>query len=141
MNLDKLNAIEDKLNAIEHEIMINEELICRDDVITLIARKHLSKEENFHSAITRLNRQVKALKPITIKAELAEILDKIFAEIDKKAFTEEIFDEDVFHSTYTESMTREEAECESVIETEIVKLSDVLEILDKYKGGNNEQKT
>ena len=30
-------------------------------------------------------------------------------------------------------MTREEAEDESVIETEIVKLSDVLEILEKYK--------
>lgn len=81
---DKLNAIEDKLNAIEHDIMMNEELINRDDVITLIARKHLSKEENFHSAITRLNRQVKALKPITIKAELTEILDKISAEIEER---------------------------------------------------------
>ena len=67
------------------------------------------------------------------KAELAEILDKISAEITEKAFTEEIFDEDVFRSTFTENMTREEAECESVIETEIVKLSDVLEILEKYK--------
>lgn len=58
------------------------------------------------------------------------LLDDVTAEITKKAFTEEIFDEDVFRSTYTESMTREEAECESVIETEIVKLSDVLEIID-----------
>lgn len=32
-------------------------------------------------------------------------------------------------------MTREEAECESVIETEIVKLSDVLEILDNIGKG------
>ena len=74
---------EDEVKAIEHEIMMNEELISRDEVITLIARKHLSKEENFHGAITRLNKQVKALKPITIKAELAEILDKISADIDK----------------------------------------------------------
>ena len=72
---------EDEVKAIDHEIMMSEELISRDEVITLIARKHLSKEENFHGAITRLNRQVKALKPITIKAELAEILDKISAEI------------------------------------------------------------
>ena len=63
----------------------------------------------------------------------SDVLDKISAEITEKAFTEEIFDEDVFHSTFTENMTREEAECESVIETEIVKLSDVLEILEKYK--------
>lgn len=74
---------EDEVKAIEHEIMMNEELISRDEVITLIARKHLSKEENFHGAITRLNRQVKALKTITIKAELAEVLDKISAEIDE----------------------------------------------------------
>ena len=64
---------------------------------------------------------------------LSEVLDKISAEIKEKAFTEEIFDEDVFRSTFTENMTRETAECESVIETEIVKLSDVLEILEKYK--------
>lgn len=73
---------------------------------------------------------------IETKKQMAinEVLDKISAEITEKAFTEEIFDEDVFRSTYTESMTREEAECESVIETEIVKLSDILEIIEKYKG-------
>lgn len=52
-------------------------------------------------------------------------LDDIKAEIKEKAFAE-----DIFRSTFTENMTREEAEDESVIETEIVKLSDVLEILD-----------
>lgn len=76
-------TLEDKVNAIEHKIMMNEELISRDEVITLIARKHLSKEENFHGAITRLNSQVKALKPITIKDELAKILDEISAEIER----------------------------------------------------------
>ena len=69
------------------------------------------------------------------KAEpLSEILDKISAEINEKAFTEEIFDEETFKSTYTENVTRETAEEESVIETEIVKLSDILEIIEKYKG-------
>ena len=69
------------------------------------------------------------------KAEpLSEILDKISAEIKEKAFTEEIFDEETFKSTYTENVTRETAEEESVIETEIVKLSDILEIIEKYKG-------
>ena len=69
------------------------------------------------------------------KAEpLSEILDKISAEIEEKAFTEEIFDEETFKSTYTENVTRETAEEESVIETEIVKLSDILEIIEKYKG-------
>ena len=63
-----------------------------------------------------------------------DVLDKIIAEIKEKAFTEEIFDEDVFRSTFTENMTREEAEDESIIETEIVKLSDILDIIEKYKG-------
>ena len=52
-------------------------------------------------------------------------------EIQGKAFKEEIFDEDIFNSTNTESVSRETAECESYIETEIVRLSDVFEILDK----------
>lgn len=52
-------------------------------------------------------------------------------EIEGKAFTEEIFDEDIFDSTNTESVSRETAECESYVETEVVRLSDVLEILDK----------
>jgi len=72
---------EDEVKAIDHEIMMSEELISRDEVITLIALKHLSKEENFHGAITRLNRQVKKLPTVTVKAELAEVLDKISAEI------------------------------------------------------------
>ncbi len=63
-----------------------------------------------------------------------KVLDKISAEIKEKAFTEEIFDEETFKSTYTENVTRETAEDESVIETEIVKLSDILEIIEKYKG-------
>ena len=105
-------TLEDKVNAIEHEIMMNEELISRDEVITLIARKHLSKEENFHSAITRLNRQVKALKPITIKAELAEILDKISAEI-KENMSWEMYDE----------YGNETALCK-----------ELMDIIEKYKG-------
>lgn len=64
---------------------------------------------------------------------LSDILDKISAEIKEKSFTEEIFDEEIFKSTYTENVTRETAEEESVIETEIVKLSDILEIIEKYK--------
>ena len=69
---------------------------------------------------------------------IAEILDRISAEIKEKAFTEEIFDEETFKSTYTENMTREEAEEESVIETEIVKLSDILEIIEKNMKGEND---
>lgn len=65
-------------------------------------------------------------------------LDDVKAEIEEKAFTEEIFDEDVFHSIFTESMTREEAEGESIIETEIVKLTDVLEIFDNIGKGGSE---
>ena len=71
-------------------------------------------------------------KPLPVVTN--KVLDKISAEIKEKAFTEEIFDEEIFKSTYTENVTRETAEEESVIETEIVKLSDILEIIEKYKG-------
>ena len=70
-------------------------------------------------------------------------LDKIKQareEIKGKAFTEEIFDEDIFNSINTESVSRETAECESIVETEVVKLSEVLAILDKLiaeSEGNN----
>ncbi len=57
-------------------------------------------------------------------------LEKLKTEIKGKSFTEEIFDEDMFNSMLSESNSRETAECESVVETEIVKLSDVLLIID-----------
>lgn len=65
--------------------------------------------------------------------QMQGVLDKIRAEIEQKAFSTEIFDEELFNSTYTESVSKETAECESIIETEVVKLRDVLQILDKYK--------
>lgn len=60
-----------------------------------------------------------------------EKVKKAREEIKGKVFIEEIFDEDIFNSTYTESVSKETAECESYVETEVVKMSDVLEILDK----------
>lgn len=80
------------------------------------------------ATLTKLHRLLKKF------GENVDVLDKISAEIKEKAFTEEIFDEEIFKSTYTENVTRETAEEESVIETEIVKLSDILEIIEKYKG-------
>lgn len=104
-------TLEDKVNAIEHEIMMNEELISRDEVITLIARKHLSKVENFHGAITRLNKQVKKLPTVTVKTELAEVLDKISAEIKELP----------------------KAHCIQVMDREDIPLL-ALDIIEKYKG-------
>lgn len=79
------------------------------------------------ATLTKLHRLLKKF------GENVDVLDKISAEIKEKAFTEEIFDEETFKSTYTENVTREIAEEESVIDTEIVKLSDILEIIEKYK--------
>lgn len=101
------------------------------------------KRENYEGMgdIDKAEFETEFEKVLTLaeKAEtLSEILDKISAEIQEKSFTEEIFDEEIFKSTYTENVTRETAEEESVIETEIVKLSDILEIIDKnMKGENN----
>lgn len=65
------------------------------------------------------------------KNELLDKVKKAREEIEEKAFTEEIFDEDIFNSTNTESVSRETVECESYVETEVVRLSDILEILDR----------
>lgn len=65
-----------------------------------------------------------------IKAIRLDKIEQAREKIKRKAFTEEIFDEDIFKSTNTESVSRETAECESYIDTEVVKMSDVLEILD-----------
>ena len=77
----------------------------------------------------------KELKEILLKGMRKSIpLDKIKQAIEKiqgKSFTEEIFDEDIFNSTNTESVSTETAKSESYIETEVVKLSDVLEILNR----------
>lgn len=66
-----------------------------------------------------------------VKAISLDKVKKAREEIKEKAFTEEIFDEDIFNSTNTESVSRETAECESYVDTEVVKMSDVLAILDK----------
>jgi len=60
-------------------------------------------------------------------------------EIKEKAFTEEIFGEDICNFTNTESVSKETAECESYVETEVVKLSDILEILDRLIAESEEQ--
>ena len=67
----------------------------------------------------------------TVKAIPLDHIKQARDEIQEKAFTDEIFDEDIFNSTYTDSTSKETAECESYVETEVVKMSDVLEILDK----------
>lgn len=66
-----------------------------------------------------------------VKAISLDKVKKAREEIKEKAFIEEIFDEDIFNSTNTESVSRETAECESYVDTEVVKMSDVLAILDK----------
>ena len=65
------------------------------------------------------------------KNELLDKVKKAREKIKEKAFTEEIFEEDIFNATNTESVSRETAECESYVETEVVRLSDILEILDR----------
>ena len=111
---------EEEVKEIEHEIMINEDLISRDQVITLIALKHLSKVENFHGAITRLNNQVKKIKPVKIKNEIAEVLDKISTEI--KSLDLE----------WAYAMGTYEGDCADKVQEE------VLGIIEKYKKGDSE---
>ena len=73
---------------------------------------------------------VKYADAIAEKDIIKPFLEALKEKISEKAFTEEIFDEDLFNSTYSEGISRETAECESVVETEIIKLSDALQIID-----------
>ncbi len=57
--------------------------------------------------------------------------DKLKEQIAEKSFIEEIFDEDEFNSMYSENYTREVAEAESCIETSLVKVDDMFELIDK----------
>jgi hypothetical protein len=67
----------------------------------------------------------------TVKAIPIDKIQAAKEEIREMAFTNEIFDEDVFNSTYTDSTSRQTAECESWVEAEVVRMNDVLAILDR----------
>lgn len=57
-------------------------------------------------------------------------LKKLKEQIVGKSFTEEVFDEHAFNSMYSESVSKDTAECESYIEMTIIKMDDVLRLID-----------
>ena len=102
-------------------------LIDADSLIDKLAREPMNTR-------TYLRANELVLEEPTVNAIPLDKAKQAREDIQEKAFTEEIFDEDIFNSTNTESVSTETAKCESYIETEVVKLSDVLDVLDKLIG-------
>ena len=117
--------------------MANREVVEKKNLLAEINNgiKAGNHEEGYeqYSNINSIDDVVDCVKyaDATTEKDIVKPFLKILKEkISEKAFTEEIFDEDLFNSTYSEGVSRETAECESVVETEIIKLSDVLQIID-----------
>lgn len=67
---------------------------------------------------------------ITEQEIVKPYLEKLKEQIVGKSFTEEIFDEVAFNSMYPESVSKDTAECENYIEMTIIKMDDVLQMID-----------
>lgn len=84
--------------------------------------------------LARMNGSVKSNNEAHCASTDEEIvkpyLEKLKEQIVGKSFTEELFDEDAFNSMYSESVSKDTAECESYIEMTIVKMDDVLRLID-----------
>jgi hypothetical protein len=73
---------------------------------------------------------IMCLPTLTEQEIVKPYLEKLKKQIVGKSSTEELFDEDAFNSMYSESVSKDTAECESYIEMTIVKMDDVLRLID-----------
>lgn len=76
---------------------------------------------------------------ITEQEIVKPYLEKLKEQIVGKSFTEEFFDEDAFNSMYSESVSKDTAECESYIEMTIIKMDDVLRLIDNLLSESEEE--
>ena len=103
-------------------------------VLNKAERKEMNKTELIQAYIEMGMSKEEAIKAVEIaQNSFNSVIEDIKQEIMSNSQLEEIFDEDVFNSTYSENCSRETAECESVIEEDIIITHKALSILDKYK--------
>lgn len=74
--------------------------------------------------------EIKQAEVINEQEIVKPYLEKLKEQIVGKSSTEELFDADAFNSMYSESVSKNTAECESYIEMTIVKMDDVLRLID-----------
>ncbi len=86
----------------------------------------INSEGDYRHALRLLD----GLSAMTEQDIVKPYLEKLKEQIVGKSFTEEFFDEDAFNSMYSESVSKDTAECESYIEMTIVKMDDVLRLID-----------
>lgn len=107
--------------------MAKRELIDRNDLdITTIETDDFSGNEVLDVVLME---DVKEAHVITEQEIVKPYLDKLKEQIVGKSFTEEVFDEHAFDSMYSESISKDTAECESYIEMTIIKMDDVLRLI------------
>ena len=108
--------------------MAKRELIDRNDLeSTTIVTDDFSDNEVLDVVLME---DVEKAHVVTEQEVIKPYLDKLKEQIVGKSFTEEFFDEDAFNSMYSESVSKDTAECESYIEMTIVKMDDVLRLID-----------
>ena len=103
-------------------------------VLNKAERKEMNKTELIQAYIEMGMSKGEAIKAVEMaQNSFNSMIEDIKQEIMSSSQSEEIFDEDVFNSTYSENCSRETAECESIIEEDIIITRKALSILDKYK--------
>lgn len=82
------------------------------------------------NVLTEVRDKIRELPVIAEQDIVKPYLEKLKEQIVGKSYTDEFLDEDAFNSMYSESVSKDTAEFESYIEMTIVKMDDVLRLID-----------
>ena len=114
--------------------MAKRELISREEVLSHPFANgkydHKNADINFILGHESYKEWLETLPVFTEQEIVKPYLEKLKEQIVGKSSTEEFFDEDAFNSMYSESVSKDTAECESYIEMTIIKMNDVLRLID-----------
>ena len=114
--------------------MAKRELISREEVLSHPFANgkydHKNADINFILGHESYKEWLETLPVFTEQEIVKPYLEKLKEQIVGKSSTEEFFDEDAFNSMYSESVSKDTAECESYIEMTIIKMDDVLRLID-----------
>ena len=123
--------------------MAKRELISREEVLSHPFANgkydHKNADINFILGHESYKEWLETLPVFTEQEIVKPYLEKLKEQIVGKSFTEEFFDEDAFNSMYSESVSKDTAECESYIEMTIIKMDDVLRLIDNLLSESEEE--
>ena len=123
--------------------MAKRELISREEVLSHPFANgkydHKNADINFILGHESYKEWLETLPVFTEQEIVKPYLEKLKEQIVGKSSTEEFFDEDAFNSMYSESVSKDTAECESYIEMTIIKMDDVLRLIDNLLSESEEE--